>query len=116
MKKCRQTAFLFSKLAVASVRCNFPDNDAVRRSLAVFLGTAQHFCGKGQPSSWPGAKNGAMALYREIKKQGELAVTLGLRRTRGRVRNERREGLAQAPGRASSTRPGDGRSLREEIK
>ncbi len=71
---CKQTSFIFSKLAVASLNCNFPDTEEVRRPLAAFLDTAEHFCGSGSPSSWPGTKSGGMAFYGEIKREGRKAI------------------------------------------
>lgn len=67
---CRQSAFLFAKMAVASINCNFPAS----KSLAMFGDTATHFCGKGPPSAWPGSKAGAMTFFDEVKKQGKAAV------------------------------------------
>jgi hypothetical protein len=67
---CTQTAFLFTKLAIASVNCNFP----ATKSLAASLSAATRFCGKGPPDAWPGSKAGAMAFFDEVKKQGKVTV------------------------------------------
>ena len=67
---CAQSAFLFSKLAVASINCNFQASKA----LAVYADAAKHFCGKGPASKWPGSKGGAMAFFDEVKKQGKATV------------------------------------------
>jgi hypothetical protein len=69
-RACTQSAFLFTKLAVASINCNFQAS----KSLAFYADMAKHFCGSGPASSWPGAKAGAMAFYTELNARGRTAV------------------------------------------
>jgi hypothetical protein len=67
---CTQSAFLFAKLAVASINCNFQAS----KSLAFYADMAKHFCGSGPASSWPGTKTGAMAFYTELGARGRTVV------------------------------------------
>jgi hypothetical protein len=71
---CYQSSFLFSKLAVASVNCNFPDSPEIKKPLAAFLDVARHFCGNSPPHKWPGTKAGGMAFYKEVQSKGRGAV------------------------------------------
>lgn len=81
---CVQSSFLFSKLAVASINCNFPEATA-RPFLALFADTMQHFCRGLRTGDPAGSKAGAMAFYSEVKQQGKLAVC-------GRILREFSEG------------------------
>jgi hypothetical protein len=71
---CTQASFLFSKLAVAAVNCNFPDSPEINKPLAVFADVARHYCGNGPASRWPGTKVGGMAFYKEVRSKGRGAV------------------------------------------
>ena len=71
---CYQTSYVAGKLAVAALNCNLPDNESVRRSLAVFGDAAERACGGGKPHQWLGSEAGAKAFYAEVRRQGRAAV------------------------------------------
>lgn len=73
MTACFQASFLFAKLAIASLNCNFP-YDAVEKPLQIFLNVSQRACGSSDSANWPGTEAGGQAFYSDVKGKGRTRV------------------------------------------
>jgi len=71
---CYEASFIFAKIAVASINCNFPNSEDTNKALAYFGKIGTNFCGNGPAANWPGSTSGAQAFYEEIQNKGRGSV------------------------------------------